>query len=72
MSLLKYDARNVLEDGYKVPKGTKVYRCVHDLMKKGRSKVSAIKICQESTGQSYKTGEKSKALHRAVTSKKPR
>jgi len=43
-----------------MPKGTKVYRCVHSLMKKGRSKKSAIKICQASTGQSYKTGRKSK------------
>lgn len=40
-----------------MPKGTKVYRCVHKLMKEGKSKKSAIKICQESTGQSYKTGK---------------
>ena len=43
-----------------MPKGTKVYRCVQKLVKKGRSKASAIRICQSSTGQSYKTGKKSK------------
>lgn len=42
-----------------MPKGTKVHKCVHDLMKKkGYSKAKAIRICQESTGQSYKTGKK--------------
>jgi len=55
-----------------MPKGTKVYKCVHDLIKKGRSKVSAIRICQKSTGMSYKTGEKSKVLHRVAQQKKPR
>lgn len=39
-----------------MPKGTKVHSCVQKLMDKGKSKESAIKICQESTGQSYKTG----------------
>ena len=43
-----------------MPKGTKVHSCVQKVMKQGKSKVSAIKICQKSTGQSYKTGRKSK------------
>jgi hypothetical protein len=43
-----------------MPKGTRVYRCVKRLVKSGKSKVSAIRICQESTGQSYKTGRKAK------------
>jgi len=43
-----------------MPKGTKVYKCVQDLMRKGKSKKSAIRICQERTGQSYKTGKKTK------------
>lgn len=43
-----------------MPKGTKVYRCVKKLTAKGRSKGSAIRICQSSTGQSYKTGRKPK------------
>lgn len=42
-----------------MPKGTKVYRCVQKLIKQGRDKATAIKICQESTGQSYKTGKSS-------------
>jgi len=42
-----------------MPKGTKVYRCVHDIAPK-KGKVSAIKICQKSTGMSYMTGKKSK------------
>lgn len=41
-----------------MPKGTKVHSCVQELMAKGHDKKSAIKICQASTGQSYKTGEK--------------
>ena len=43
-----------------MPKGTKVYRCVQKVIKGGKSKSSAIRICQKSTGQSYKTGKKSK------------
>jgi len=43
-----------------MPKGTKVYRCVQKVKKSGKSKPSAIRICQKSTGQSYKTGRKSK------------
>jgi hypothetical protein len=43
-----------------MPKGTKVARCVAKIMKKGKSKVAAIKICQVSTGQSYATGKKTK------------
>jgi len=41
-----------------MPKGTKVYRCVRKVMNSGKSKVSAIRICQASTGQSYKTGKR--------------
>ena len=43
-----------------MPKGTKVARCVKDVQKKGKGKVSAIKICQTSTGMSYETGRKAK------------
>jgi len=43
-----------------MPEGTKIARCVHDVMAKGHSKVSAIKICQASTGMSYQTGKPSK------------
>jgi len=43
-----------------MPKGTKVYRCTQKVMKTGKSKSSAIRICQKSTGQSYKTGRKPK------------
>lgn len=39
------------------PEGTKVYKCVQELLKKGHSKVSAIRICQKSTGQAYATGK---------------
>ena len=42
-----------------MPKNSKVGRCVSKVSK-GKGKVSAIKICQKSTGQSYKTGRKSK------------
>lgn len=44
-----------------MPEGTKVAKCVKDVQKKGKGKVSAIKICQTSTGQSYATGKPSKA-----------
>jgi hypothetical protein len=44
-----------------MPKGTKISRCVEDLLRKGHSKVSAIKICQDSTGMSYASGKSSKA-----------
>lgn len=43
-----------------MPENSKVARCVRDVMKKGKSKKSAIKICQVSTGQAYKTGRKIK------------
>jgi len=43
-----------------MPKNTKVYRCVQDLMRKGYAKPNAIRICQKSTGQSYATGRKPK------------
>jgi len=43
-----------------MPKGTKVHKCVQKVMKTGKSKPSAIRICQASTGQSYQTGRKSK------------
>jgi len=43
-----------------MPKGTKVSRCVQNLMKQGKSKSSAIAICQDSTDQSYQTGKKLK------------
>jgi len=40
-----------------MPEGTKVARCVSKVQKGGKGKVSAIKICQTSTGQSYRTGK---------------
>ena len=43
-----------------MPKNTKVGRCVTKLKGKGKSKQSAIRICQASTKQSYKTGKKPK------------
>ena len=42
-----------------MPKNSKVGKCVRKLAPK-KGKVSAIKICQKSTGQSYKTGRKPK------------
>lgn len=44
-----------------MPKRGKIARCVAKVMKQGKSKVSAIKICQSATGKSYATGRKSKA-----------
>uniref|UniRef100_A0A6M3LHU7 Uncharacterized protein n=1 Tax=viral metagenome TaxID=1070528 RepID=A0A6M3LHU7_9ZZZZ len=49
-----------------MPKGTKVAKCVEDVMAQGKSKVSAIKICQKSTGMSYATGKKSKSRKTTV------
>lgn len=43
-----------------MPQGTPVARCVKELMRKGHSKESAIKICQKSTGLSYMTGRRPK------------
>jgi len=43
-----------------MPKGSKVAKCVAKVQRSGKSKVAAIKICQTSTGQSYRTGKKSK------------
>lgn len=42
-----------------MPKNSKVGRCVRKLTPK-KGKVSAIRICQKSTGQSYETGKKVK------------
>jgi hypothetical protein len=42
-----------------MPRGSRVGRCVSKVSKT-KGKVSAIKICQKGTGQSYKTGKKSK------------
>jgi hypothetical protein len=44
-----------------MPKGSKVHRCTQKVKKTGKSKGSAIRICQKSTGQAYKTGRKSKS-----------
>jgi hypothetical protein len=43
-----------------MPKNSKVGRCVEKVQKEGKSKPAAIRICQTSTGQSYRTGKKSK------------
>lgn len=42
-----------------MPAKSKVSRCVRKVERTGKSKVSAIRICQTSTGQAYKTGRKS-------------
>lgn len=42
-----------------MPKGTKVHRCYEKLKGKGKGRAAAI--CQKSTGQSLKTGKRSKA-----------
>ena len=39
-----------------MPKGTKVHRCVQKVKAKGGN-VNPYAVCQESTGQSYKTGK---------------
>lgn len=44
-----------------MPKDSKVAKCVQKVQASGKSKASAIKICQKSTGQSYKTGRRSKS-----------
>ena len=43
-----------------MPKNSKVYNCVQDLMAQGYAKPNAIRICQKSTGLSYATGKKPK------------
>ena len=43
-----------------MPKNSKVGRCVSKVKRKGMGKGSAIAVCQKSTGQSYRTGRKSK------------
>lgn len=43
-----------------MPKGTKVHSCVQKVMKQGKAKPNAIRICQASTGLSYQTGKKPK------------
>lgn len=43
-----------------MPKNSKVGKCVSHVEGKV-GKVSAIKICQKATGQSYKTGKKAKS-----------
>ncbi len=40
-----------------MPKGTRVHKCV-DKVKGSKGLKSAIRICQKSTKQSYKTGKK--------------
>lgn len=42
-----------------MPKDSKVGRCV-SRVQKTRGKVAAIRICQKSTGKSYKTGKRKK------------
>jgi hypothetical protein len=49
-----------------MPEGTKVSKCVEAVMKTGRTKPEAIKICQTSTKTSYATGK----LPKEVTSNK--
>lgn len=55
-----------------MPKGTKVHRCVQKVMRSGKSKPSAIKICQKSTGQSYMTGKPVRKKSKTRTKRKKR
>jgi tRNA G10 N-methylase Trm11 len=49
-------------DPKKVAGDSKIERCVKEVMKtKGYSLEKAIKVCQESTGQAFKTGRKAKS-----------
>ena len=48
------------EKGNDMPKGTRVERCYKKLLKQGKSKASAARICQAATGLSLKTGKKPK------------
>ena len=43
-----------------MPKGTKVHKVYTALRRQGKSKGSAARIAQAKTGQSLKTGRKSK------------
>lgn len=43
-----------------MPKGTKVHKIYTKLRARGKSKGSAVRIAQSATGQSLKTGRKSK------------
>lgn len=43
-----------------MPKNSKVKRCVRKVMRSGKSKGNAIRICQKSTGMSYRGGRKTK------------
>lgn len=43
-----------------MPKNFKVHKCYTKLVNSGKSKASAAKICQASTGQVLKTGKKIK------------
>lgn len=52
-----------------MPQGTKVAKCVGDVMKQGHDKVSAIRICQTSTGMSYQTGKPSKSKGKGMDHK---
>jgi hypothetical protein len=49
----------VFSIGAKMPKGTKVHKCVGEVKEKGVA-VNPYAVCQKSTGQSYKTGKKLK------------
>lgn len=48
-----------------MPKNSAVAKCVQKVVKTGKDKPAAIRICQASTGQSYKTGKKAKAKYGA-------
>lgn len=43
-----------------MPKGTKVHHCYDKNRAKGMPTDKAIKVCQAATGQSLKTGKKSR------------
>lgn len=44
-----------------MPKNTPVARCVMKMMQEGKSKPSAMRMCQVSTKTSYATGKKPKS-----------
>ncbi len=44
-----------------MPRGTKVERCYQDLRSQGKSKGSAARICQKSTGLALATGKPPKS-----------
>lgn len=55
-----------------MPRNTKVAKCVSDVMKSGKSKGSAIAICQSATHQSYQSGKTKTKSGKTVGGPKPK